>query len=149
MKKQYIFNVRVTGVLIEKKKVLLVKQKLDERNWSLPGGRLENYENIEEGLLREMKEETGLTVKIKRFLYLTEKLEASPPLIHLTFLLERTEGEISLPTNEFDENPIFDVQFVMIKDLENYGFSKKFIELCEKNFPDSGSYKGSKKNIGL
>lgn len=32
-----VMQVRVTGVLIEDEKVLLVNQKVANRNWSLPG----------------------------------------------------------------------------------------------------------------
>lgn len=32
-----VMQVRVTGILIEDEKVLLVKQKVASRNWSLPG----------------------------------------------------------------------------------------------------------------
>lgn len=39
-----VMQVRVTGILIEDEKVLLVKQKVANRNWSLPGGRAENGE---------------------------------------------------------------------------------------------------------
>lgn len=54
-----VMQVRVTGILIEDEKVLLVKQKVANRNWSLPGGRVENGETLEEAMIREMREETG------------------------------------------------------------------------------------------
>ena len=37
-----VTEVRVTGILIEDEKILLVKQKVANRNWSLPGGRVTN-----------------------------------------------------------------------------------------------------------
>ncbi|MBE7125919.1 NUDIX hydrolase [Bacillus mycoides] len=43
-----VMQVRVTGILIEDEKVLLVKQRVANRNWSLPGGRVENGETLEE-----------------------------------------------------------------------------------------------------
>ncbi|MCH5288145.1 MAG: NUDIX hydrolase [Christensenellaceae bacterium] len=62
MNPNYAFQVRVTGVLIEDGRLLLVKQKLSEaRSWSLPGGRLERGETLEQGVVREIKEETGRT----------------------------------------------------------------------------------------
>ena len=61
---KYDFNIRVTGILIEDNKILLVKPKVsDKRNWSLPSGKLEQGETIEQGIIREMKEETGLDVE--------------------------------------------------------------------------------------
>jgi len=39
---KYSFQIRVTGILIENKKILLVKQKIEpNRAWSLPGGRVD------------------------------------------------------------------------------------------------------------
>lgn len=144
-----VMQVRVTGILIEGEKVLLVKQKVASRNWSLPGGRVENGETLEEAMSREMREETGLEVKIKKLLYVCDKPDASPSLLHITFLLEKIEGEITLPSNEFDRNPIHDVQMVPIKDLSQYGFSETFITLISEGFASAGSYQGLKQNIGL
>ncbi|PFS12863.1 DNA mismatch repair protein MutT [Bacillus cereus] len=144
-----IMQVRVTGILIEDEKVLLVQQKVANRNWSLPGGRVENGETLEEAMIREMREETGLEVKIKKLLYVCDKPDASPSLLHITFLLEWIEGEITLPSNKFDHNPIQDVQMVPIKDLSQYGFSQTFITLISDGFANAGSYQGGKQNIGL
>ena len=144
-----VMQVRVTGILIEGEKLLLVKQKVANRNWSLPGGRVENGETLEEAMIREMREETGLEVNIQKLLYVCDKPDTRPSLLHITFLLERIEGEITLPSNEFDHNPIHDVQMVPIKDLSQYGFSEIFITLISEGFASAGSYQGLKQNIGL
>lgn len=44
-------------------RVLLVKQKRGRGTWSLPGGKLQSGERVIDGLLREVREETGLEVK--------------------------------------------------------------------------------------
>lgn len=145
-----LFQIRVTGILIENDKILLVKQKVSSmRTWSLPGGRLEHGETINQGIMRELKEETGLDVKTTKLLFVCDKPDVMPPIIHITFLLERIAGEIVLPTNEFDENPIYDVKMVAISDLYDYGFSKRFIDIVKDGFKDSGRYMGLKKEIGL
>lgn len=150
MKENYIFNIRITGILIEDNKILLVQQNLsDKRNWSLPGGRLERGETISQGIIREMKEETGLDVEIIRMLYLCDVEASSNTILHITFLLKRVSGEIELPSNVFDENPIHDVRFVPVSELMQYGFSEKFVKMIDNNFPDSGNYVGDKVNIGL
>ena len=113
------------------------------------GGRLERGETISQGLIREMKEETGLDVEIVRMLYLCDVEASSNTILHITFLLRRLGGEIELPTNEFDANPIHDVKFVPIAELAQYGFSEKFIQVLENGFPDAGNYVGDKVNIGL
>jgi ADP-ribose pyrophosphatase YjhB (NUDIX family) len=144
------FHIRVTGILVERGKILIVKQRVTPgRAWSLPGGRLENGETLEEGVLREVLEETGLNAKVVKLLYLCDKPDASPPILHITFLLERESGKITLPTNEYDANPIQDVRMVYIKELTKYGFSEKFKDIVLDEFPGSGDYVGLKENIGL
>ena len=96
-----------------------------------------------------MKEETGLDVEIIRLLYLCDVSASDNTLLHITFLLKRVAGVIALPTNEFESNPIYDVEFVPISDLAEYGFNEKFLKLAENGFSDSGIYAGDKSNIGL
>lgn len=145
-----LFNIRVTGVLIEKGRILLVKQYVDDnRQWSLPGGRVERGESIQEALIREMLEETGLHIECDKLLYVCEKTNEEPPLIHLSFLVKRISGEITLPSNQFDENMISDVRFFEYRELARIGFTNKFIDILKSDFPLKGSYVGDKKNIGL
>ena len=49
----------------EQEKILLVKRKKDPYKdyWAIPGGFLEEKEPLEEGAARELKEETGLSIK--------------------------------------------------------------------------------------
>ena len=147
---KYNFTIRVTGILIENGKILLVKQKVNEkRNWSLPGGKLERGETLEEGIIREMKEETGLDVEILKLLYICDSSASDNTLLHITFLLNRKNGELSLPSNVFEINPINDVKFIPVNELTDLGFTDKFIDIINNNFPDAGNYVGDKSNIGL
>jgi len=140
----------VTGILIENKKVLLAKQKITQnRIWSLPGGRVDAGEQLETAINRELFEETGLETKVEKLLYVCDKTDCTPPVLHITFLLRRVGGEITLPTNEFDDNPISDVKFVEFSNLTEYGFSEKFSNILTSNLQNAGSYMGLKENIGL
>ncbi len=53
-------------------KILLLQENdtypdgTNQGKWELPGGRIESGEEFKEGLLREVKEETGLKVTIER-----------------------------------------------------------------------------------
>ncbi|MDP2859086.1 MAG: NUDIX hydrolase [Bacillota bacterium] len=145
-----LVQVRVSGVLVENGYILIVKQVLSEaREWSLPGGRLQSGETLEQAMIREMEEETGLRTKVVKLLYVCDKTDVEPSVVHISFLLERTGGAIRLPTNEFDENPILDVRMVPIAELTHYDFSEKFMCTVIERFPGCGSYKGDKRNIGL
>ena len=66
--------VNVRGVVIEGGAVLLVEHThpppRDERFWVFPGGAVEPGESPEAALVREMREETGLDVRVRRCLYL-------------------------------------------------------------------------------
>ena len=145
-----LFQIRVTGVLIENQRLLVVKQKVSSnRNWSLPGGRLERGETLEQGIIREMEEETGLKTEVIKLLYICDKPEISPPLLHLTFLLKKVKGVLRLPSNEYDSNPISDIKMVKIEDIVAYGFTERFKEIVKNSFPNSGNYVGHKSSIGL
>ena len=145
-----LFQIRATGVLIEDGRILLVKQKVSaERPWSLPGGRLETGETLEEGVVREVHEETGLWTSVVGLLYICDTKALNPALLHVTFRLARVGGSLRLPSNEFDLNPIHDVKMVALRELALYGFSQEFAALAQADFPDAGSYKGFKEAIGL
>jgi 8-oxo-dGTP pyrophosphatase MutT (NUDIX family) len=51
--------ISVKGVLIQRGRVLVLRN--DRSEWELPGGRLDDRESPEEALVREIKEETGLS----------------------------------------------------------------------------------------
>ena len=87
--------VRPTGVLIEDGKILLVKQDVTEkRHWALPGGRLEASETIEQCLIGEIKEETGLDIEVKELIYLTDRFDGDTHIVHISFLIKRMGGRL-------------------------------------------------------
>lgn len=63
------FLVGVTGVILnESHEILLFKHSYRAHAWSLPGGYLKRGEHPSEGLEREIKEESGLTVSVDEVL---------------------------------------------------------------------------------
>ena len=66
-----VFSYRVAGVAIYNNKLLIHRSIIDDF-WSLPGGRCEFLEISRDTLIREMKEELGVEIKIIRPLYFVE-----------------------------------------------------------------------------
>ena len=80
---------RVCGICIYQHKLLLVRHKPTINNkafWAPPGGGLAYGEKITDCLKREFKEETGLNVKVGRFLFMNEFLEQ--PLHAIEYFFE-------------------------------------------------------------
>jgi 8-oxo-dGTP diphosphatase len=81
-------------------KILLVRQAYGERYWSLPGGKMELGESIDEAAVREVREETGLEVRVTRVIGLYSK----PAEGGLAITFEgRVIGGTLQPANEISE----------------------------------------------
>lgn len=81
-------NVDVRGVVLnEKQQILLVKEASDGK-WTLPGGWCEIGVTPKENIAKEMKEETGLDVEVKRLLAVFDKrCHPHPPQSHYVYKL--------------------------------------------------------------
>jgi len=144
-------GVRVTGILIEGDKILLVEQDVTmSRHWSLPGGALEFGETIEQCLIREIKEETGLDVSVIGLLYVCDRIWEDRHVVHITLSARKKGGVLGMGQgSEFAVGKIKSVKWVPFAELESRGFSKTFYNLVKSGFPDKGAYKGNISNIGL
>lgn len=70
-------RVNVRGIIYKNGKVMAQQLTPDhegnERNyWCTPGGGMDNFESLHEGLIREMIEETGITPKIGKLLFIQQ-----------------------------------------------------------------------------
>jgi 8-oxo-dGTP diphosphatase len=62
---QRIHSVSVAGVVVDEAGRVLVVRRRDNGHWEAPGGILERDETFEEGVIREVQEETGLIVEVE------------------------------------------------------------------------------------
>lgn len=86
-------------------KILLVRNN-DADFWYIPGGGWEyDRENILECGVREIKEETGLDVEIKKFLFLQEYHENKESIFFETIWLANVKHTTELNDNHIDLDP--------------------------------------------
>lgn len=99
------FRPSVYAIIIKDNKILLSKQ-LD--GYDFPGGGVELGETLEEALVREVKEETGLDIKIGKLVEFGDSFfrkfidKKVVHIIYAYYLCEIVGGELS--TEFFDEN---------------------------------------------
>lgn len=128
-----LFQVFAAGVIFnEEHQILLVKSTYQRFHpWGLPGGGLEYGESAEDAVKREVWEETGLVIEIKRLLLVRTW---SPDRVGMYYLCEIVGGEIH-PTVEVSEANFFSldalpdvrpVDVSMIKELYGLAESQSF-----------------------
>lgn len=103
-------------------RILMVRQSHEGRDiWMVPGGGMEEGENAIEAAVREVREETGLEVRIKRLLWHVEEVskERGQRFVNY-FLAEVTGGQLGLGHDpEFDENNqvLREIEFLSKKEI--------------------------------
>jgi 8-oxo-dGTP diphosphatase len=100
--------VGVGGVVIDDGRTLLIRRGSEplRGQWSIPGGTLELGESLEDGVARELLEETGLEVRVLNLIEVFDRIFTEPdaggggtpqrPKFHyviVDYLCERISGE--------------------------------------------------------
>jgi 8-oxo-dGTP diphosphatase len=88
----------VDGVLIEDGKILLIKRGREpfKGKWALPGGFVEYGERVEDAVIREFREETGIEAEIISLLgvYSDPNRDPRGHTVSIVYLLKRKGGEL-------------------------------------------------------
>ena len=102
--------IRVAGIVMMNDGVVFMHRKKVIRNkdyqeyYTFPGGHLEEGETLEEGVIREIKEEFGINVKVVRKVYELENDRVN--MKEYFFLCEYIDGEFGTGDGEeFSNNP--------------------------------------------
>jgi len=87
-------SVSVAGVVVDHAGRALIIQRRDNGTWEPPGGILELDEAIEEGLRREVLEETGLHVEVERLTGVYKNLPRG--IVALVFRCRPDHGSVGV-----------------------------------------------------
>ena len=147
------FNYRSVGVVTCKDKVLLHRSEKDNF-WSLPGGRVEFLESCDQTIIREMKEELNVEIKIKKLIWVVENFfdydnksyhelafyfmisfPNNSPLYSLTEKFESIEEGLKLTFKWFE-----------IDKLDSIELYPEFLKKSLKSIPESVQHVVCRKN---
>jgi len=135
--------VGIGGVIIDQGRTLLIRRGSEplRGEWSIPGGTLELGETLEEGVARELLEETGIKVRVIEIIEVFDRIYADDgtilaqaqkkPRFHyviVDYLCERIEGD---PRAGSD---VTDVAFAREEELSKYRLTETATRILKKAF---------------
>jgi mutator protein MutT len=133
----------VGGVLIHDGRVLLIRRGKEplRGRWIVPGGTVELGETLEEALVREMREETGLQVRGGELLSILDRIhrEGGEVLYHyviVDYLCELVGGTLQAGSDAEE------AAFVAPGDLASYGIPQEALEIVQEAFARAAARPG-------
>jgi ADP-ribose pyrophosphatase YjhB (NUDIX family) len=144
--------VGIGGVIIDRGRALLIRRGSEplRGEWSIPGGTLELGETLEQGVARELLEETGLGVRVLELIEVFDRIYAEDgaiaqraqrnPRFHYViadYLCERISGE---PRAGSD---VTDVMFAREDELGSYHLTETATRILKKAFAMDRARRGT------
>jgi ADP-ribose pyrophosphatase YjhB (NUDIX family) len=127
--------VGVGAVLLCSDKILLEKRKNEpgKGKWSIPGGLVELGEEAEQTAIREVREETGLTVEKPELIGVLDNVEMDEDgkvkyhFIIIDYFLRLKRGTLKASSDAAE------LRWVNLGDVESYVLTRTFREFFAKN----------------
>jgi mutator protein MutT len=131
--------VGVGGVLVHEGRVLLIRRGKEPLygRWVVPGGTVELGEPLDEALVREMREETGLEVEPLELLTVFDRIQrdGGQVLYHyviVDYLCRWLSGEARAASDALE------VAWAAPDELDRYDLPAKALEVVQEAFRRSG-----------
>ena len=127
-------RVAVGVVVVKKSSVLLIRrgQEPSKGLWSVPGGLIEIGERVEEAAHREVKEETGIDIRIDRLLEVASNIVRDDQnRIRFHYVLIDFLAH-PVTTSAEAQSDASEAKWVQFKDLSKYRLTKGAIKLMRK-----------------
>lgn len=132
--------VGVGGVVIDDGRVLLIRRGKDpgRGRWSLPGGTVEAGETLQQALVREMREETLLEVRVGPLLLAFDRIErAGERLLYhyviLDYLCQRLAGQARAASDAEA------LAWARPEELERYELAQTVLDVVAEGFRRAAS----------
>ena len=129
------------GIIFNSEGKILLQKRGDSQKWGLPGGAVELDESFDETVQREVFEETGLKIKIKKLLgvysgkkyqEIIKNCDEYQPVV-VAFYAEVIEGEQKLTDNDetlslkyYSKDQLPEIHNKQHKDMISDAFNNKF-----------------------
>jgi ADP-ribose pyrophosphatase YjhB (NUDIX family) len=134
--------VGVGGVVIENGRALLIRRGTEPLlgQWSIPGGTLELGESLQEGVVRELREETGLHVRAIEMIEAFDRIFRDPPgtagdalrpkfhYVIIDYLCERISGEARASSD------VTDLAYAGEGELDKFNLTETATRILRKAF---------------
>ncbi len=130
-----MFKIAVSAYIVNNNKILLLKRSDNEAflpgKWEVPGGGIDVGESIEQGVMREVKEEAGIDVTVKDLFGYFEFVDGKGvQTVNLNFLcvMDDGYGDVDVALGEMQE-----AQWVESEDFDEVDFtSQNMADACRR-----------------
>ena len=128
--------VGVGGVVLLDGRAVLIRRGSEplKGEWSIPGGTLELGETLVEGVVRELREETGLDVRVLELIEVFERIfpdAAGKPQYHFVILDYLCEAVNGTPSPGGD---VTDIALAAEHELSRYNLTPTATRILQKAF---------------